>query len=68
VVGEIPGTTKADEVEYATRTHHSNVDLYDRVHQGDVMQGRGHRGMVCVQHSYSRRDAATKSNAAPLTK
>jgi hypothetical protein len=28
-----------DPLEYATRTHHSNMDLYDRVQQGDVMQG-----------------------------
>lgn len=28
-----------DPLEYATRTHHSNMDLYDRVQPGDVMQG-----------------------------
>jgi len=28
-----------DPLEYATRTHHSNMDLYDRVQAGDVMQG-----------------------------
>ncbi len=28
-----------DPMEYATRTHHSNMDLYDRVQPGDVMQG-----------------------------
>jgi hypothetical protein len=28
-----------DPLEYGTRTHHSNMDLYDRVQQGDVMQG-----------------------------
>jgi hypothetical protein len=28
-----------DPLEYSTRTHHSNMDLYDRVQQGDVMQG-----------------------------
>ena len=25
-------------MEYATRTHHSNMDLYDRVQKGDLMQ------------------------------
>jgi carboxypeptidase Q len=28
-----------DPLEYSTRTHHSNMDLYDRVQVGDVMQG-----------------------------
>ncbi|MGI8743788.1 MAG: M28 family peptidase [Bryobacteraceae bacterium] len=27
-----------DPMEYETVTHHSNMDLYDRVHKGDVMQ------------------------------
>jgi len=27
-----------DEVEYGTRTHHSNMDVYDRIQRGDVMQ------------------------------
>ena len=26
-----------DPLEYGTRTHHSNMDLYDRVQKGDVM-------------------------------
>lgn len=28
-----------DTLEYGTRTHHSNADLYDRVQKDDVMQG-----------------------------
>lgn len=28
-----------DPMEYSTRTHHSNMDVYDRVQQGDVEQG-----------------------------
>ena len=28
-----------DPLEYGSRTHHSNMDLYDRVQPGDVMQG-----------------------------
>jgi hypothetical protein len=28
-----------DPLEYNSRTHHSNMDLYDRVQPGDVMQG-----------------------------
>jgi len=27
-----------DEVEYMTRTHHSNMDLFDRLQAGDLMQ------------------------------
>ncbi len=27
-----------DPVEYGTRTHHSNMDVYDRVQKGDLMQ------------------------------
>jgi carboxypeptidase Q len=27
-----------DPMEYATRTHHSNMDVYDRVQPGDLMQ------------------------------
>ncbi len=27
-----------DPMEYATRTHHSNMDVYDRVQKGDLMQ------------------------------
>jgi carboxypeptidase Q len=27
-----------DQIEYATRTHHSNMDVYDRLQKGDLMQ------------------------------
>jgi hypothetical protein len=27
-----------EPMEYGTRTHHSNMDFYDRVQKGDVMQ------------------------------
>jgi len=27
-----------DPLEYGTRTHHSNMDVYDRVQKGDVME------------------------------
>ena len=27
-----------DSLEYGTRTHHSNMDVYDRVQKGDLMQ------------------------------
>jgi Zn-dependent M28 family amino/carboxypeptidase len=27
-----------DEIEYNSRTHHSNMDVYDRIQRGDMMQ------------------------------
>ncbi len=27
-----------DPIEYSTRTHHSNMDVYDRLQPGDLMQ------------------------------
>jgi carboxypeptidase Q len=27
-----------DEIDYDTRTHHTNMDVYDRIQKGDVMQ------------------------------
>jgi Zn-dependent M28 family amino/carboxypeptidase len=27
-----------DQIEYASRTHHSNMDVYDRLQKGDLMQ------------------------------
>ncbi len=27
-----------DEIEYDTRTHHSNMDVFDRIQKGDIMQ------------------------------
>ena len=27
-----------DPMEYGTRTHHSNMDVYDRAQPGDLMQ------------------------------
>jgi Zn-dependent M28 family amino/carboxypeptidase len=27
-----------DAVEYGSRTHHSNMDVYDRIQRGDLMQ------------------------------
>ena len=27
-----------DPIDYFTRTHHSNMDLYDRIQKGDIMQ------------------------------
>ena len=47
-----------DPLEYGTRTHHSNMDLYDRVQKGDVMQG----AMIEAWFAYN---AATRAELLP---
>jgi len=47
-----------DPLEYGTRTHHSNMDLYDRVQPGDVMQG----AMIEAWFAYN---AATRPDMLP---
>jgi hypothetical protein len=47
-----------DPLEYGTRTHHSNADLYDRVQKDDVMQG----AMVEAWFAYN---AATRAEMLP---
>jgi len=47
-----------DPLEYGTRTHHSNMDLYDRVQAGDVMQG----SMIEAWFAYN---AATRQDMLP---
>jgi hypothetical protein len=47
-----------DPLEYGTRTHHSNMDLYDRVQKGDVMQG----AMIEAWFAYN---AATRDQMLP---
>ena len=47
-----------DPLEYGSRTHHSNMDLYDRVQSGDVMQG----AMIEAWFAYN---AATRAEMLP---
>jgi hypothetical protein len=47
-----------DGVEYGTRTHHSNMDLYDRVQKDDVEQG----SMIEAWFTYN---AATRADMLP---
>ncbi|HEY8996814.1 MAG TPA: M28 family peptidase, partial [Edaphobacter sp.] len=47
-----------DPLEYGTRTHHSNADLYDRVQKDDVMQG----SLVEAWFAYN---AATRAEMLP---
>ncbi len=42
-----------DPVEYGTRTHHSNMDLYDRLQQPDLMQAAAIMASV-VYHAATR--------------
>jgi carboxypeptidase Q len=47
-----------DGLEYGTRTHHSNADVYDRVQKDDVMQG----SMIEAWFAYN---AATRPDMLP---
>jgi Zn-dependent M28 family amino/carboxypeptidase len=47
-----------DPLEYGTRTHHSNADLYDRVQKEDVEQG----AMIEAWFAYN---AATRADMLP---
>jgi carboxypeptidase Q len=47
-----------DGLEYGTRTHHSNADVYDRVQKDDVMQG----SMIEAWFAYN---AATRAEMLP---
>jgi carboxypeptidase Q len=47
-----------DPLEYGSRTHHSNMDLYDRVQKDDVMQG----SMIEAWFAYN---AATRADMLP---
>jgi hypothetical protein len=47
-----------DTLEYGTRTHHSNADVYDRVQKDDVMQG----SMIEAWFAYN---AATRPDMLP---
>jgi hypothetical protein len=47
-----------DGLEYGTRTHHSNADLYDRVQKDDVMQG----SLIEAWFAYN---AATRADMLP---
>jgi carboxypeptidase Q len=47
-----------DPLEYGTRTHHSNMDLYDRAQPGDVMQ-------VAMIEAWFAYNAATRDQMLP---
>ena len=52
-----------DEVEYETRTHHSNMDVYDRLQTGRHDEERGDRRVVRLRRGQPRPDAAAQAAA-----
>jgi hypothetical protein len=52
-----------DPLEYGTRTHHSNTDVYDHLSDGDLGQASGGDGVVCVQHRHASRNDAAQADA-----
>ncbi len=44
-----------DPVEYSTRTHHSNMDVYDRMQKGDLMQASAIVASI-VYHTATRNE------------
>ncbi len=44
-----------DPIEYQTRTHHSNMDVYDRVQKGDLMQASAIMSSF-VYHAATRKE------------
>ncbi len=55
-----------DPIEYQSRTHHSNMDVYDRVQKGDLMQGSAIMTSF-VYHAATRKDMMPrKATPEPL--
>ena len=52
-----------DPMEYDTRTHHSNMDNYERLQPDDVMKNAVDRGHVRVPRGEPRREAAAQAAA-----
>ena len=53
-----------DPVEYETRSHHSNMDVYDRIQPGDLMQASA----VIASFVYHAANRAEKLPRKPLPK
>ena len=52
-----------DPVEYETRTHHSNDDVYERIQRDDMMQAAVILAAYRVRRSHARYDAAAQAAA-----
>ena len=53
-----------DPVEYETRTHHSNMDVYDRIQAGDMMQN----AVIVASFVYQAANRDAKLPRKPLPK
>jgi hypothetical protein len=49
-----------DEIEYRTRTAHTNMDLYDHVQEEDVKQVCDHHSLIQLQRRHARREVAAQ--------
>ena len=52
-----------DEVEYDSRTHHSNMDVYERIQANDMMRNAVIVASFVMQHREPRREAAAQAAA-----
>src|SRR5262249_50637198 len=52
-----------DEVEYNSRTHHSNMDVYERIQPNDMMRNAVIVASFRLQHGEPRREAAAQAVA-----
>ena len=50
-----------DPLEYSTHSHHTNMDLYERVQLDDLMKNAGDPCIVCISRSKSRRIAPAET-------
>src|SRR5207245_9712632 len=53
-----------DEIEYDTRTHHSNMDVYDRIQPDDMM----HNAVIVASFVYDAANREDKLPRKPLPK
>lgn len=53
-----------DEVEYDSRTHHSNMDVYERVQAGDMMRN----AVIVASFVYDAANREEKLRQKPLPK
>ena len=52
-----------DEVEYETRTHHTNMDVYERLPEGRPDAGLGRHRLLRLRGGHARRNAAAQAHA-----
>ena len=55
-----------DPIEYETRTHHSNMDVYDRSAARRSQADLRHRRQLCLRSSHARSNAASQADREAL--